>query len=149
VRGRKYDEERIVREYLSGASMTRLREKYGVSMSWTRNALLRRGIRPRTPSEAALMGRWRKLVRVGRQRLVSLPYSVLGRLGFGKDEELWYEARPEDGKVVLTVFREPGKGRLRMYRMGDTSTRLLRILGVEASEGDWRVERGRLVLYVR
>jgi transcriptional regulator with XRE-family HTH domain len=140
VRKSSYDWDRIAEDYRSGMTLLQIRDKYGVSVSRVSEILRAKGVKTRGP-----LDRDRKLVRVGKQRLVSLPYELLEKLGVKKDEELWYRWEPEgENRMVLRISRRPD--RYRMYRSG--ATRIVRFITEERGEmrGRWLLEGNRLVL---
>ena len=134
------DLDRIAEDYRRGMNIPQLSRKYGMSVSRVHEILRAKGVKTRGP-----LDRDRKLVRVGRQRLVSLPYGILRKLGFGRDEELWYHWEPAgEGRMALVISRGPD--RYRMYRVG--ATRMVRFITEDRGEmrGRWLLEGGRLVL---
>jgi hypothetical protein len=143
VRKTSYDWDRIADDYRTGMTLLQLSKKYGASVSQISYTLRARGVETRGG-----MKEWRKLQRVGRQRLVSLPYALLRQLGFGEDEELWYRWQPEAGKrMVLYVSRTPDK--YRMYKVGATRIVRFKTDRTENLLGKWTVEDGNLVLTVK
>jgi hypothetical protein len=143
VRKSSYDWDRIADDYRGGMTLLQLSKKYGASVSQISYTLRARGVETRGG-----MKEWRKLQRVGRQRLVSLPYALLRQLGFGEDEELWYRWQPEAGKrMVLYVSRTPDK--YRMYKVGATRIVRFKTDRTENLLGKWTVEDGKLVLTVK
>jgi DNA-binding transcriptional ArsR family regulator len=143
VRKSHHDWNKIAEDYRGGMTLLQLSEKYKVSISQISYHLKVMGVETRKgPKE------WRKLQRVGKQRLVSLPYGLLRQLGFGPDEELWYHWQPEDGeRMVLRISKVPDK--YRMYRIGTTRMVRFRTDRTENLLGKWTIEDGNLVLTVK
>jgi hypothetical protein len=104
----RYNRTAIIASYQTGMSLNSLHEKYGISVShaWR---LIPRSIM-RNQSEALLLKKsgqmkWHKLVRMNksRTRLISVPTSLLSKIGFDTSNDLlgrWYA---EKGRLILEV----------------------------------------------
>lgn len=109
-------------------------------------------------------GGWRKLRRVKNKgtRLLSLPASLIGRLGLDPHKELEGQWVVRGGRLILRI-REArglcGNGWRKLYRVSGSTTRVLSLpvgfitkLGIDPRkelEGLWVVERSHLILRIR
>ena len=88
----KYPIEEIIRDCKSGYSFPKLEEKYGIPLGTAWEMVRKNFGKTRTGSEAQLFRSkgWRRLPRVGKYstRMVSIPFELLGKLGFKQDSVL-------------------------------------------------------------
>lgn len=101
------EDEKIIKEYLAGKSLSELADKYGTSPSVIREHLKKRKVKLRNFSEQMLFhsGGWRKLSRINycKTRLVSIPAVLLVKAGFNPDKELFGKWKVGKGKLILTI----------------------------------------------
>lgn len=134
----KYPWRQIVNYYRSNPTVTLhdVMNRFNVSSPSVVSAgLQRHGVQLRNPSESKLPKGWRKLVKVvnkrdyGKKRyetstrLLSLPKSVLRKLGFEGDERLFFRWIVEKGKLrcLVTPYEEGN----RLMKTMKSNTRLL------------------------
>jgi DNA-binding CsgD family transcriptional regulator/antitoxin component of MazEF toxin-antitoxin module len=107
---------RIVDEYLKGASLQELANRYSVSPSTIRYALTRAGVKIRDVVEAleAKSGGWKKLQKIkptANTRLVSIPAKYIEALGLSPDSQVYakiVEVRGNRLLVNLTDIQQEG-----------------------------------------
>jgi len=112
------DTEGIKTDYLNGMSIVDICGKYKIFNAFEVWKILDEDKLLRNISEARLFKSqgWRKLVGVGKQKatkLVSIPYSLLRRLGFEKGESLeaqWSIAEQEEATIKLKIRKRVEEG---------------------------------------
>ena len=107
----KYPIEEIIRDYESGYSFSKLRDKYGISINSAWRIVRKKLGKTRTASEAQLLPNkgWRRLPRVGTRRkkhstrIVSIPFQLIKKLGFKQDDVLVAKWKVTDDHLELFV----------------------------------------------
>ena len=118
-RSSRYPVEEIVRDYEGGYSFPKLREKYGITMSYAWEIIRKKLGKTRNESEARIFQNkgWRSLPRVGRRgnkystRIVSIPFQLLKELGFKQDDVLVAKWKISDDHLELFVREKQQRGK--------------------------------------
>lgn len=136
-------EKEIVEKYKQGYSIPKLRNEYGFSYQKIHSILKKNKVN-RSISEALLFKRkgWRKLIKMenGNTRILSLPGGFLEKLGFNKQEDLFYEWEILDKKLFLKIHRSYKSGYNKLVKSGE-SARILSLPIKFISEMNLNVEK--------
>jgi len=104
-----YDKKAIIKDYQKGRNLRELHEKYGIDISYCWRIIKKAKVL-RTASEGHLLANsgqveWHKLVLVHHSptRLISIPASVLGRLGVDVRKPLEAKWVVEGKELTLKV----------------------------------------------
>ena len=110
---------RIVKDYLEKKkSLMEINKKYGISIAAAGEGLKKRGVKMRTPGEAALTDQWRKVMHItgAKTRLITIPIEILRNHGFKETDKIvgkWDECdgrpptdKPFPDQLLMLVLKK-------------------------------------------
>lgn len=109
---------RIMKDYVEKKkSLIEINKKYGISVAAAGEGLKKRGVKMRTPGEAALDGQWRKVMHItgAKTRLITIPIELLQNHGFKETDKIvgkWDECDDQplpNGEFLMLVLKKATK----------------------------------------